>query len=159
MRGAMADASATPLPRWSVSQRRVLSGTGAGSVFVTASPAAGLLVALGAGQDRLCRREPGDGDAERRARHVVEPDPLALVDRFGVAAVLAADPELEIGACRAALLDGRPHQTGDGVVERLERVDRQDPVLDVLEQEAALGVVTAVAEGHLGQVVGAEAEE
>ena len=68
-------------------------------------------------------------------------------------------PELDVGAGGAALVDRDLHQAGDGVVERLERVDREDAVLDVLEQEAALGVVAAVAERHLGQVVGAEAEE
>ena len=35
----------------------------------------------------------------------------------------------------------------------------QDALFDVLEQEVALGIVAAVAEGHLGQVVGAEGEE
>ena len=73
--------------------------------------------------------------------------------------MLAADPELDVGPRRAALVDRDLHQPGDRVVEGLERVDRQDPVLDVLEQEAALGVVAAVAERHLGQVVRAEAEE
>ena len=63
------------------------------------------------------------------------------------------------GLRRAALVDRDLHQPGDRVVERLERVERQDLVLDVLEQEAALGVVAAVAERHLGQVVRAEAEE
>ena len=73
--------------------------------------------------------------------------------------MLAADPELEAGLRRAALVDRGLHQPGDRVVERLERVDRQDLVLDVLQEEAALGVVAAVAERHLGQVVRAEAEE
>ena len=68
-------------------------------------------------------------------------------------------PSSRSGLRGPALVDGHLHQPGDRVVERLERVDRQDAVLDVLEQEAALGVVAAVAERHLGQVVGAEAEE
>ena len=59
-----------------------------------------LLVALrGVAERGLGRGEAGDRDAERRARHVVEPDPLALGDRLRVAAVLAADPELEVRAC------------------------------------------------------------
>ena len=44
------------------------------------------------------------------------------------------------------------------LIERLERVNRDDLVLDVIGQETA-DVVAAVAERHLGQVVGAEAEE
>ena len=107
----------------------------------------------------LGRREAGHRHAERRAGHVVEADPLALVDRRRVAAVLAADADLEVRARRAALVHGHLHLVGDHVVQGLERVLREDPVLDVLEEEAALGVVAAVAERHLGQVVGAEAEE
>ena len=83
---------------------------------------------------RTCRSTPGRRRARRRSR--------------------ARGP-----GGRAALVDGDLHQPGDRVVERLERVDRQDLVLDVLQQEAALGVVAAVAERHLGQVVRAEAEE
>ena len=45
--------------------------------------------------------QPGDRDAERRARHVVETDLVAERDRIGIAAVLAADAELEIGTRRA----------------------------------------------------------
>ena len=73
--------------------------------------------------------------------------------------MLAADPQLEVGLRRAALVDRDLHQPGDRVVERLERVEREDLVFDVLEQEAALGVVLAVAERHLRQVVRAETEE
>src|SRR5258705_13377017 len=118
-----------------------------------------LLIPVCPGHRGLRSREPGDGDAVRRAGHVVEPDGLAFPDRIRVAAVLAADPELEAGLRRAALVDRGLHQPGDRIVERLERVDRQDPVLDVLQEKSALGVVAAVAERHLGQVVRAEAEE
>src|SRR4051794_22764374 len=48
--------------------------------------------------------QPGDRDAERRARHVVEADLVAEVHRVRVAAVLAADAELDAGARPAALL-------------------------------------------------------
>src|SRR5664280_3912513 len=51
------------------------------------------------------------------------------------------------------------HFLNDDRVERLEGVVREDLVLDVLEEEPALSVVTAVAERHLGQVVCAKAEE
>src|SRR5665811_1231786 len=64
--------------------RRPAGGPGAG-----VGP---LLVVLGrVDQDRLCCREARHGDAERRAGDVVEADRLALVDRGGIAAVLAAD--------------------------------------------------------------------
>src|SRR5499427_881179 len=47
-------------------------------------------------------RELGDRHAERRARHVVEPDPVAELDARRIAAVLAADAELELRALLAA---------------------------------------------------------
>ena len=65
-------------------------------------------------------------------------------DRRRVAAVLAADADLEARPRRAALLDGHAHELADALdVERLERVGGQDPALDVGQQEAALGVVAA----------------
>ena len=84
---------------------------------------------------------------------------MAVPDGERVAAVLAADADLEVGAGLAAQLHGHLHLLDDDRVEGLEGVVRQDLVLDVLEKEPALGVVAAVAERHLGQVVGAEAEE
>src|SRR5829696_4281036 len=143
---------------------------GAGSVRSGRRPtAAVLLVALGRGERGLGGGETGDRDAERRAGHVVEADRLALPDRLGIAAVLAADAQLDVGPGRPALLDGGLHQGRDGVVERLERVDRQDlerlatagerHALDVAEEEAALRVVSAVTERHLSQIVCTEAEE
>src|SRR2546425_12529056 len=41
-------------------------------------------------QRRLRRREARDRDAERRARHVIQPAPVAELDRARLAAVLAA---------------------------------------------------------------------
>ena len=61
-----ADASPTPMPRGSGSQR---------------GRRAALLVAFGSGQSGLRRREPRDRHAERRARDVVEPDLVAERDR------------------------------------------------------------------------------
>ena len=43
--------------------------------------------------------EPRDGHAERGAADVVEPDGLEEEDGLGVAAVLTAHPDLEIGVC------------------------------------------------------------
>ena len=48
-----------------------------------------------AADDRLRRGEAGDRHAERRAAHVVEADLVEQRDRLRVAAVLAADAELE----------------------------------------------------------------
>ena len=48
----------------------------------------------------LRRGQPGDRHPERRAGHVVEADLVEQRDRLGVAAVLAADAELEVRAGR-----------------------------------------------------------
>jgi hypothetical protein len=68
-------------------------------------------------------------------------------------------PSLSVGARRAA----RSHpcaRAGRRLdVERVERVGRQQLVLEVLGHEPALDVVAAEPERHLRQVVGAEREE
>ena len=72
---------------------------------------------------RLRRREAGDRHAEGRAGDVVEPSLLAEGDRGRIAAVLAADAELDVRARRAAALGGDADQFADAVlVERDERV-------------------------------------
>jgi hypothetical protein len=77
-----------------------------------------------------------------------------------VAAVLAADAELDPGLRRAAPLDADPHQVADAVlVDRLERVALEHSVLEVEGEELALGVVARHPERRLGEVVRAEGEE
>src|SRR5512137_2281122 len=112
---------------------------------------------LGGVQDgRPGRREPGDGHPEGRAADVVQPDEVAELDRGRLAAVLAADAQLDPGPRLPALLDGHTHELADAVaVEDLERVLGVDLLLDVRAEEAG-GVVAADAERRLGQVVGAE---
>src|SRR5689334_3747614 len=72
-------------------------------------------------RDRLLRRgEAGDRHAERGAAHVVETDAVAEHDRGRVAAVLAADADLEAGPRLAAAGDTLLHQPADAVlVDRL----------------------------------------
>src|SRR6202000_893835 len=53
-------------------------------------------------QRRLCGGEARDQHAERRARDVVQPDLVAEGDRGRIAAVLAADAELQVLAHLAA---------------------------------------------------------
>src|SRR5918998_393069 len=85
---------------------------------------------------------------------------MAERDALWIAAVLAADSDLEVHLRRSALLDADPHELPDPRgVEDLERVLGEHLAVDVLHQELALGVVAAVAEAHLRQVVRAEAEE
>ncbi len=82
------------------------------------------------------------------------------MDGLGIATVLTTDTKLDVGAGGAALLDGDLDQLADtDGVDGLEGVEGEDLLLDVLQQETALSIVTAVAERHLREVVGAEAEE
>jgi O-acetylserine/cysteine efflux transporter len=91
----------------------------------------GVLVALRPVPGRRARRlaergpaglQPRDRHPEGRAGHVVEPDLVEEVDRGGVAAVLAADAQVQVGPRGPATLDGRAHQGAHTLdVQRLER--------------------------------------
>src|ERR1043166_4798652 len=110
-------------------------------------------------QRGLRRGEAGDGHAERRAGDVVEADEVAEGYRARLAAVLAADADLEAGLRRAPALRADLHQLADAVaVQDLERVVGQNLHLDVLREEAAR-IVARQAEGGLGEIVRAEGEE
>src|SRR5690606_17885386 len=118
-----------------------------------------LLLPVRLGDRRLSRREPRDWHPEGAAAHVVEADLVAEVDARRVAAVLAADAELELAVHRAALLDRHGYELADtGGVERLERVLFENLAREIVGEER-VDVVAAEAERHLGEVVGAEAEE
>src|SRR5262245_32998088 len=71
------------------------------------------VAAVGAGERGPTRLEPRHRDPERRARHVVQTDVMEEVHRIRIAAVLAADTELETGACGATLLGRDPDQPAD----------------------------------------------
>src|SRR5690242_7438697 len=92
-----------------------------------------------ADRERCLRRcEAGDGDAIRRHADVVQADLLEEVDRRRIAAVLAADAELQVRARAAALLDRDVDQLADADrVERLERVLVEDLLLLIDPEELA----------------------
>src|SRR5260221_930609 len=84
---------------------------------------------------------------------------MAEEDRGRIAAMLAADAELDVGTRLAAAFAGDLDQlTYAFDIERGEGVVLEDAALLVLLEEAR-GIVAAEAEGGLGEVVGAEAEE
>src|SRR6266516_4768758 len=106
------------------------------------------------------RLEPGHRHAERRAGHVVQVDRVEEVDGVGVAAVLAADAQLEPGAVQPAALSGDPDELTDPLaVDRLERRDAEDALLQVRREERCFDVVAREAPRRLGEVVRAEREE
>src|SRR5262249_52365932 len=86
---------------------------------------------------RLGGGEPRDRHAERRARHVIEPDLVTEGDRGGSAAVLAPNAELDVGPHLLPALDCDAHQFAHAVaIERDERIDRQDALAGVGAEEA-----------------------
>ena len=77
----------------------------------------------------------------------------------GVAAVLAADAQVHVGTGGLAQLHGHLHQLAHALLVHVgEGIGLVDLLVVVVAEELA-GVVAAEAEGHLGQVVGAEGEE
>src|SRR5258706_9245739 len=112
----------------------------------------GELVADGLLELGLGRGQPGDRHRVGRAGDVVEPHPVEEVDRRGIAPVLAADADLEVGLHLPALLHPDLHELAHPTrVDGDERVLLQDAVLLVVEKELR-GVVARQAEAHLGEV-------
>src|SRR5258708_22640058 len=99
-------------------------------------------------------------DSEGAAAYVVQAQFVAEMDRVWVSPMLAADSDLHLRARLPALGDRHRHEAAHAAfVDRLERVARQDLVLEVAHDEVALGVVAPIAERHVREVVGAEGEE
>src|SRR5437588_10078018 len=78
-------------------------------------------------QGRLRGGQPGGRDPVRRATHVGQPDLVAELDAGGIAPVLAADAELDVGAGLPPEPDGPlhqgPHAPGVPPPERVPRPD------------------------------------
>ena len=81
---------------------------------------------------------------------------MAELDGHGNAAVLAADAVVQLTAGGLGLGDGHLHQHADtGLVQLGEGSVLVDLACVVSIQELT-GIVAGEAEGHLGQIVGAE---
>src|SRR5205085_7882214 len=75
----------------------------------------------------------------RSAADVGEAELVAELDRGGIAAVLAADAQLDVRPGGVGPLDGDPHQLANAVaIEGLEWVFRQDAVLRSEEHTSEL---------------------
>src|SRR5688572_8703621 len=89
-------------------------------------------------QLRLRCREPRNRHSIRRARHVIEAAGAEEADRVGVTAVLAAHAHLQILIRRAAALRAEADELADALlIDRLERILRQDLLVDVLRKKRA----------------------
>src|SRR5260370_29255832 len=84
--------------------------------------------------------QPRDRHAVGRARDVVEANLVAKSDGSGIAAMLATDPDLDIGAGLSAPHDADLHQLTHAVaVARDEGVDPQNPLPDSGAEESGAG--------------------
>ncbi len=107
----------------------------------------------------LRRGYAGYGHAEGRAAHVVHAEFGAEDYGGGFAAVLAADTDFEFGLDAAAFLYAHADELAYAdLVEYFEGIGL-DYAVFLVEFEEFGSVVAREAEGHLGQVVGAEGEE
>ena len=102
--------------------------------------------------------EACDRYAERAAGCVVHTDTGAELNGARLTTVLAADTRTESRTNGTTFLYRHLDQlTYTVLVEYLERIDFEDLLLEVCRQERS-DIVTAVTEGHLGEVVGTEGE-
>src|ERR1700691_5475230 len=107
----------------------------------------------------LCRRKARDGHAEWRARNISESDAMTEFHGIRIAAVFAADAELDVGTRLATFRDGDFHELANaGLVNRVERIFLHDLRFLICAEETA-GIVTAHTERGLREVVRAEAKK
>lgn len=102
--------------------------------------------------------QASDRHTEGGATDVVQPDAVTELHRVGVTTMLTADTAGELGACSSPTLYGHLDQlTYTLLIKLLEGVYAEDLLVEVDRQEAS-DIISAVAEGHLRQVVRPEAE-
>src|SRR5262249_23393786 len=100
-----------------------------------------------------------DWDSERRAAHVCEADAMAELNAVGIASMLAADAELDVGTCLLPLCNGYFHQLANArLIHRGKWVFLDDFEFLIRSEERAR-VIAAHAKRGLREVVRAEAEE
>src|SRR5688500_6147813 len=89
-------------------------------------------------QRGLSGSQPRDRYAIRRHGHVIQPDLLEEVNRRGIAAMLAADAELDVGTRGTPLLDGDADERADADgVDGAERILVEDLLVLIRAQELA----------------------
>ena len=103
--------------------------------------------------------QAGDGYTEGGAGNIVQAHTVAELHRGGIAAVLTTDAQMQVGVSGTAQLGSHLDQTAHALLVQLGKgIVLIDLPIVVGIQELAR-VVTAEAEGHLSQVVGAKGEE
>ena len=108
---------------------------------------------------RLGGRQAGDGNTVWGARDIVEPHLMAKLNAGRLATMLSADAYLEVRPGRATPPDPNLYHLSDPFdINGRKGVGLEDALLHV-EGEELPDVVPAVAEHHLGHVIGAEREK
>ena len=107
----------------------------------------------------LCSSETCDRNSEGRTRNVIETDFVAIFNGSRVAAVFAADTDVEVAVYGLTELNSGFHKlTNTDSVELSKGIVFEDLGVVVAIEELTC-VVAREAIGHLGKVIGTEAEE
>src|SRR5205814_1528238 len=113
-----------------------------------------LSVAASRRRTKASQRPSGDQRGRASPWAPLEPGVVEESDRLRIAAVLAADAELDLGIPLAAPLGTDVHELANPVgVESFEGIALQQSLLEVGGHHAAFHVVPAESERHLGEVV------
>src|SRR2546428_3738858 len=108
---------------------------------------------------RLRGSEARDRHAIRRAGDVIEIAASEKADRIGIAAMFAADADLQLFVRAASAFGTDAYELADTfLVDGFEWILRQNIFLHIFGQEAS-SVIARIAERHLREVVGAERKE
>src|ERR1051326_450632 len=108
---------------------------------------------------RLRCAEPRDGSPEWRTGDVIQARLVAEADGIRIAAMLAANPKLQLGPALPAPLDRDLDQFAHAfAIDADKGIAFDQPAREIFAEETA-GVVARDAKGGLCQIVRAEAEE
>ena len=107
----------------------------------------------------LCSSKSCDRHTERRAGNIAHAEFMAEFNRGRVTAMFTANTDVHIRSYAAAELTSHIHELADTVLVELCKGIVFVDLGIVIGIKELTGVVTAEAEGHLGKVVGTEAEE
>ena len=108
-------------------------------------------------QGSMSSSQPGYRDPEGGAAYIVEAQAMAESNRLGISTVFAADSDFQLWTDAAAFFNRHFHELSDPfLIKALERILREDALVNVSDEEAGFGVVTRVTKGHLGKVIGSE---
>ena len=107
----------------------------------------------------LCCGQPGNGHPEGAAGYIAQADLMAELYRNRIAAVLAADADVHIRTDRLTQAAGHFHETAHALLIQLGKGIRLVDLAVIIGIQELARIVTGEDEGHLGQIVGTEAEE